>query len=140
MSPKMKKNEYIAFPAIFETDHEDVGNVNFEFPDLENCFGNAPTLNEALVETKEALENVLVWMEKDGFPIPDATHSDRIPAREGAVASLVVADMKAARRSWEERAVNRTVTLPGWLDQEARKANLNFSRIFQESLKERLHV
>lgn len=140
MSPKMTKNEYIVFPAIFETDHEDGGNVNFEFPDLENCFGNAPTLNEALVEAKEALENILVWMEKDGFPIPDATHLDRIPSREGSVASLVVADMKAARRSWEERAVNRTVTLPGWLDQEARKANLNFSQILQESLKERLHV
>ncbi len=140
MSPRKTEKEYLAFPAIFEADPEDEGAVNFEFPDLESCFGNARSLNEALVEAKEALENVLVWMEKDGYPIPEATPLDELPSRKGAPASLVVADMRAARRSWEERAVNRTVTLPGWLDQEARRANLNFSQVLQEGLKERLRV
>lgn len=134
------KKAYYAFPALFEADHEDGGVINFEFPDLDSCFGNAPTLEEALVEAREALENVLVWMERDNLSIPEPTDTSTLSLERGQILSLVVADMKSARRSWSERSVNRTVTLPGWLDEKGRQANINFSALLQRELKKSLGI
>jgi hypothetical protein len=38
------------------------------------------------------------------------------------------------------KAVNRTVTLPAWLNAIALEHNINFSQVLQEALKQQLHV
>lgn len=40
--------------------------------------------------------------------------------------------MQGARRRWNNKSVNRMVTLPAWMDQKGREANLNFSQLLQE--------
>ena len=40
----------------------------------------------------------------------------------------------------ETKAVNRTVTLPGWLDSQAKRASLNYSQILQDGIMERLKI
>ena len=107
---KRVRSEIYAFPAIFERDDDDGGIINVTFPDLENCFANGATIEEAMTEAKEALENVLYWMERDGQSIPAPSDIRSISCQGAQFSSLVAADMGAARRSWENRSVNRTIT------------------------------
>ena len=48
--------------------------------------------------------------------------------------------MASFREKMETKAVNRTVTLPGWLDKEAKSASLNYSQILQDGIMERLNI
>jgi len=140
MVDKRKHQEYYAFPAVLEQDMDDGGVINVTFPDLENCFANGATVEEALTEGKEALENVLYWMERDGKGIPAPSDIRSIKCVGDQFTSLIVADMGAARRSWENRSVSRTITLPSWMDEMARQSNINFSQELQNAIKERLQT
>jgi len=40
----------------------------------------------------------------------------------------------------ENKPVKKTLTIPKWLDREATKSHINFSRVLQEALKERLGI
>jgi len=48
--------------------------------------------------------------------------------------------MPSFRERMETKAVNRTVTLPGWLDSQAKRAALNYSQILQDGIMERLKI
>ena len=137
---KRIRPEIYAFPALFERDDDDGGIINVTFPDLENCFANGATIEEAMTEAKEALENVLYWMEKDGQNIPAPSDIRSIPFEGEQFSSLVAADMGAARRAWENRSVSRTITLPGWLDELARQCEINFSQELQNAIKTKLGI
>jgi post-segregation antitoxin (ccd killing protein) len=52
----------------------------------------------------------------------------------------IVVSMRAARKRWEERSVNRMVTLPAWLDEKGREANLNFSQLLQAAVARELQI
>ena len=58
----MKKypDRYI-FPAIFSKDEEGMWDVRF--PDLDNCFTSADTLEEAIDQAKYTLEDCLYFLE-----------------------------------------------------------------------------
>ena len=137
---KRIRPEIYAFPAIFDRDDDDGGIINVTFPDLENCFANGATIEEAMTEAKEALENVLYWMERDEQSIPAPSDIRSISSEGEQFSSLVAADMGAARRSWENRSVSRTITLPGWLDELARQCEINFSQELQSAIKSTLGI
>jgi negative regulator of replication initiation len=40
----------------------------------------------------------------------------------------------------ENQAVKKTLTIPKWLDDAAKNANLNYSRILQDALKDELNI
>lgn len=140
MADKRKHPEVYAFPAIFETDTEDNGRICVSFPDLPNCFSDGVTMEEALIEATEALENVLYWMEKDGNPIPKPSDIRNIHFSGNQFTSIIVADMAAARRAWDNRSVSRTITMPAWLDELAREGDINVSQVLQQTIKNILGV
>jgi len=62
------------------------------------------------------------------------------PCGEGEVSAFAVVDFDAYRRANETRTVRKNVTLPGYLNDMAEKAGLNFSRVLQDALREKLQV
>ena len=58
----------------------------------------------------------------------------------GEIAAFAVVDFDAYRKANETRTVRKNVTLPGYLNDLAEKAGLNFSRVLQDALKEKLSV
>ena len=137
---KRTRPEIYAYPSIFERDDDDGGIINVTFPDLENCFANGATIEEAMTEAKEALENVLYWMERDGQSIPAPSDIRALPCQGAQFSSLVAADMGAARRSWENSSVSRTITLPAWLDELAKQGQIHFSQELQSAIKSKLGI
>lgn len=53
---------------------------------------------------------------------------------------LVDVYMPSIRYASVNRSVNRTVTLPAWLNAKAMELNINFSQVLQEGLKRELNI
>ena len=132
----MEKN-YYAYPAYFI--YADDG-ISIEFPDLPGCLPCAQTTEDAFRNAREALGLHLFGMEQDGDPIPEPTPVQDLRPEEGSIAAMVEVYMPSIRYAAVNRSVNRTVTLPAWLNAAALERNVNFSQVLQEALKQQLGI
>lgn len=74
-----------------------------------------------------------------GKEIP-APSAESVRCREGEIAAFAVVDFEAYRRANDLRTIRKNVTLPSYLNDMAERAGLNFSRVLQDALKEKLQV
>lgn len=123
---------YYAFPAFFYFDED---GISIEFPDLPGCLPCAATQEEAFRNAKEALGLHLYGMEQDHDPIPEPTPVHQLAPEDGAVVAMIEVFMPAVRERINNKSVNRTVTLPAWLNAAAQERNINFSQVLQDALK-----
>lgn len=123
---------YYSFPAYFYFDDD---GISIEFPDLPGCLPCAKTQEEAFGNAKEALGLHLYGMEQDNDPIPEPTPVHQLAPEDGAVVVMVEVFMPSVRERINNKSVNRTVTLPAWLNAAAQERNINFSQVLQDALK-----
>jgi len=132
------------YPAVFTTEDS---KILVSVPDLKGCHTFGETLSEAIEMAQDAVAMVLYHMEKDGVDIPAPSGLDDAMKKycdaydkRGEFANFVFADTDEYRHQHDNRAVNKTVTLPAWLKYQAEQANAPFSKILQEGLKEFLRA
>ena len=130
------KNNY-AYPALFYFDEKGVA---IEFPDLPGCLPCAETQEDAFRNAKEALGLHLYGMEQDGEPIPTPTPVSSLCIDNGAVVAMIEVFMPSVREKLNNKSVNRTVTLPAWLNAAATERNINFSQVLQDALKAQINA
>lgn len=130
------QNHY-TYPAFFYFDDD---GISIEFPDLPGCLPCAHSQEEAFKNAKEAMGLHLYGMEKDGDPIPAPTPVSQLTPEEGGVVVLVDVFMPAIRERMNNKSVNRTVTLPAWLNAAALDRNINFSQVLQDALKAQIGI
>lgn len=132
-----KKVERYFYPAIFtyEPDQE----ISIDFPDLK-CATSGINDDDALLSARELLGCVLFGLEEDGDPIPEPTSLADIKTQPNERAVLVDVYMPSIRLANVNRSVNRTVTLPAWLNSAALEHGINFSQVLQDALKAQLHI
>ena len=123
------KKSYI-YPATYE--YEDNGTISVYFPDIDNCFTIGETIEECLSNAKECLELFVETELEEGKQLPNPSKYDDITGNK----FLVIADVENMKK--QNKAVNKTVTLPHWLNVAAEQEHINFSGVLQEALKERL--
>ena len=83
---------------------------------------------------------MLNGLEEDGEEIPAPTPLAEIKPKENERAVLIDVYMPSVRMANENRSVNRTVTLPAWLNAAALERNINFSQVLQEALKTKMNL
>ena len=133
----MKKPERYFYPAVFT--YEDGQEIAVEFPDLDVATsGNDDT--DALLSARELLGCVIFGLEEDGESLPLPTPLSQIKLQSNERAVLVDVYMPSVRSAHINKSVNRTVTLPAWLNTAALEHNINFSQVLQDALKEQLHM
>lgn len=89
---------------------------------------------------KDALGGHLWCMENDQDEIPIPTRFQDVALENNERAVLVEVYMPVVRLSQENKAVNRTVTLPAWLNAAALANKVNFSQLLQAALIEKLGI
>ena len=104
------------YPAVLT--YEDGYDIAVEFPDHEVATSGADD-EEALFSARELLGLVLYGMERDGEDIPEPSALKEVPLEENERAVLVDVYMPSIRMAAVNRSVNRTVTLPAWLNAKA---------------------
>jgi len=123
----------VVYPAKFI--HEDDGEYSVLFPDLKGCVTCGDSLEHALSMAQEALGLYLVALEEHNHPKPTASSLDAIEAQQGEHIVPIMVEVNDYRRN---KTVNKTLTLPAWLNEAGEKARVNFSGILQDALKQRL--
>lgn len=129
----MKKTDRYVYPAVLT--YEDGYEIAVTFPDLPGCATSGKTDTEALMMAKEALGLHMWGMENDGDELPAPSPIRDIELEAGEIVALVEVYMPSVRLSQENRSVNRTVTLPAWLNAQAMERGVNFSQVLQDALR-----
>ena len=133
----MKKVERYFYPAVFT--YEPGQEIAVDFPDLK-CATSGTTDDDALLSARELLGCVLYGLEEDGEEITAPTPLANVHIQPNERAVLIDVYMPSIRQANINRSVNRTVTLPAWLNAAALERNINFSQVLQDALKTQLHL
>ena len=120
------------YPAVFEPAKE--GGFVVSVPDVEGCFSEGESLAEAMFMIQDALAMMLVYYEDHDNAIPEPTPIENVNVPENCVVSLVLADTDQWRRTYDNKAVKKTLSIPSWLNIKATKAGVNFSQVLQDAL------
>ena len=133
----MKKADRYFYPAVFT--YESGQEIAVDFPDLK-CATSGVNDDDAFLSARELLGCVLYGLEEDGEDIPAPTPISQVKAQPNERAVLVDVYMPSIRQANINRSVNRTVTLPAWLNAAALEHGINFSQVLQDALKSQLHI
>lgn len=97
-------------------------------------------VGNALDMAKDAIELCGIGYEDENLPIPEPSDLSKIKPKKGEMVLAVNVDFAAYRRMLDNRSVKKNCTIPGWLNDRAEKAHINFSASLQRALKEDLGV
>lgn len=133
----MTRPSKYTFAALFTKEAD--GGYSVRFPQLDGCYTQGDTFEEARRMAADAMSLHLYGMEQDGVSIP--TPQLDVKAPSGAMVVPVTAWMTPFREEMENRAVKKTLTIPAWLNEAAEKrGGVNYSQILQSALKDYLGV
>ena len=130
------KTKY-AYPAVFTYDGE-FYNVNF--PDLEGCYTQGDSIEDALVIAADILCLTLYNLEESKESIPAPSDIKNIHTADNEFVSFVSCDTVEYRKLYDNKAVKKTLTIPSWLNTISEKASINFSAVLANALKKELNI
>lgn len=132
----MHKPIHYTFAAVFTMEND--GGYSVRFPQLDGCFSQGDSFEEARAMACDAMSLYLYSMEQDGENIPAADMN--VLTEPGEFVVPITAWMTPFRDEMENRAVKKTLTIPAWLNEAAEKRGVNYSQILQSALKDYLGV
>jgi predicted RNase H-like HicB family nuclease len=127
-----------AYAAVFTP--EDNGLFSVHFPDLQGCYTSGDDMADAIRMAQDVLCLTLYDLEQDKQPIPKASKPKDIQLNGEQFISIIAVDTETYRRFYENKSVKKTLTIPMWLNEQAERANINFSQTLQKALKTELHI
>lgn len=132
----MKKDNYV-YPAIIGKEQNEK-EYSVYFPDL-NVATSGTSQEDAFLSARELLGTVINGLELDNEKIPTPSNLKDLKTDKNEYTILVDVYMPSIRLAEKNKAINRTVTLPAWLNALAQEKHFNFSQVLQEALKEKLN-
>ena len=131
---------FITYPAIFYKNKDNEG-YTVVFPDLEYGATEGRNETEALQMAQDYIGSWLYedYLENITFPKPSSieeitVEEDEFSDMSKTFVSLVGMDIADYVRKNETKIVRKNVSIPSYLNELAKKRNLNFSQILQEAL------
>lgn len=109
-----------------------------EIPDMGTATqGN--DIAEAMEMARDAIGLMGIDYQEDGEAIPEP-YSVEFSVDGFDISTLVDIDFLEYRKKLENKAVKKNCTIPYWLNEQAEKEGINFSRLLQEALATKLGV
>lgn len=121
------------YPAIFHP--EDMG-YSVTVPDLDGCFTQGDTMDEAIDMTQEAIGLMVTGMTE----LPTPSIPSAFSCEAGDFITVIPFDLVAYHCKHDTKAVKKTLTIPSWLNTMAEEHQINFSRVLQSALREQLNI
>ena len=109
-----------------------------EIPDM-GMATQGNDIAEAMEMARDAIGLMGIDYQEDGEAIPEP-YSVEFSADGFDISTLVDIDFLEYRKKLENKAVKKNCTIPYWLNEQAEKEGINFSRLLQEALATKLGV
>ncbi len=129
-------NEKLFYPAIFHTAEE--GGFWVSFPDIPEAITEGDNMQEAYEMAVDCLGLSLTVRQDEKENFPPASSPETIHVNEGEFLVVIEFDLAAYRKKVNSKAVKKTLSIPGWLNEEATAKGINFSQVLQEALYNKL--
>lgn len=126
------------YPAVFEEAEE--GGYIVTVPDVPCAFTQGDDMADAIFMAEDVLAMMLADYEDSKKTIPPVSDIKEMEKTANGVVSYVMADTDEWRKSVDNRAIKKTLSIPSWLNKKAEKASINFSQTLQEALCQKLGV
>ena len=123
------------YPSIFHKAEE--GGFWVSFPDIPECLTEGDDMRQAYEMASDALGLVISDKIKNEESLPVPSQVDEISTDDGYLV-VVEFDLLEYQRKHNNRAVNKTLSIPAWLNEAAIRAGVNFSQVLQEALLEKV--
>ncbi|MCR5728451.1 MAG: type II toxin-antitoxin system HicB family antitoxin [Lachnospiraceae bacterium] len=120
------------YPAIFHK--EENGGFWISFPDFPECFTQGDSIENAYEMSVEAMGLCIDEKLKNNEPLPNSSAPADIILNEGDFSILVEFDLTKYRRTHNLKSVKKTLSIPEWLNEAAMAQKINFSKVLQEAL------
>jgi antitoxin HicB len=130
----MKK---LFYPAVFHP--EDTGYSVF-VPDIDGCFSQGDTLEEAIEMISEAIGLCLEEFAERHEEAPLPSSPKNVICEPEDFVALIEFDWIAYQKKHDTRSVKKTLTIPSWLNTLAEEQHINFSGVLQSALKQQLNI
>ena len=131
----MKKEKEMAtvYPIILSKDED---GFLVTIPDFDiNTEGS--DLADAIFMARDAIGIMGIQYQDDMKPLP-VPFSKKFEVNDGDIQTLVDIDFNDYRKKHDNRMVKKNCTIPHYLNVEAEKRGINFSRLLQEALLEKI--
>ena len=121
------------YPAKF---HKENGSFWVEFQDIEGCYSDGVTLEEAVRNAQEALSAHLAYFLDKNMPVPEPSDIAALVLGNNEFVTYICGNPEAYIT--RNKAVKKTLTVPKWLNDAAERRNINFSSVLKDALIERV--
>lgn len=118
-----------AYPIIIS---EESDGYYVSIPDF-NIATQGSSIADSISMARDAIGLMGIDMEDDGKDLPKPGSSNITPNKNDIV-TLVDVDFIEYRKRVDNRSVKKNCTIPYWLNVEAEKAGIIFSKVLQEAL------
>lgn len=136
----------LVYPAVFTRTDDERNTYVVQIPDIQG-FTEGYGLADAIDMARDYIGCYCYDKADDSIPTPSSLQDIDLKKCDlseeelkKSFVSMVDLDLETYRRKMNKRAVRRNVSIPAWLDQEAEKENVNFSRVLQEALMQKLNL
>lgn len=121
----------VVYPIILSEDKKEGGYI-VSVPDF-GITTEGENIAEAIYMARDAIGIMGIELEDENKELPKP-YSRTIEKEEGDIETLVDVDLVAYRKKVDNRMVKKNCTIPYYLNLEAEKQGINFSRVLQEAL------
>ncbi len=107
-------------------------------PDF-GCNTEGKDIADALFMARDVIGLMGITLQDMGKDIPEPD-SVEFTAEANDIVTYVDVDFAEYRKKAENKKVKKTLTIPSWLNEKAEAEHINFSRVLEEALINRLEV
>ena len=107
-------------------------------PDF-NCNTQGKDIADALYMARDVIGSMGISLQDMGKDIPDPDCAT-FETQSGDILTYVDIDFNEYRKKLATKRIKKTLTIPSWLNEKAEAENINFSRLLEEALLNKLNA
>ncbi len=130
-------NNIYFFTAVL---HKEAVGYSVWVEELPGCVSQGDSLAESLANIKDAIGLYYEDYQSRRQPLPDLAEPANIRLAAGETAVMIEFDALSYLQKHDNKAVNKTLSIPAWLNTMAEENNINFSSALQTALKQQLNI
>lgn len=131
----VERERMMAYPVVITKDGPDY----LVYIPAFNIDTAGKSIADAIEMARDAIGLVGIEFEDEGKKLPDPLEGEIVKEKEDDIVTYVDIDFDEYRMKHDTRKVRKNVTIPYYLNIKAEKIGLNFSRILEEALMEKLN-